>query len=162
MFILLLPMGLGILTGVFGLCQIMRAVSVQRMAGRFHKKMKKMMKVEEKSDEEALEFMPIMFWVKQGLAIGMAVGVFMDVIAYAVAEPLVKISQRAGGAAGILACQNGSASLQVAFSLWGHGSLTAGIVAFVGLAVGTAMAVCGVIVKSKVSANMNRAYANLY
>ncbi len=32
-------------------------------------------------------------------------------------------------------------------SLWGHGSLVAGIIAFAGLAVGTATTVCGVLVK---------------
>ncbi len=165
MFIWLPPMGISIMAGLFGLRQIMRAVSDQRMACRFYQKMHRWMKdggTEEKRNEETLGLIPITLLVKEELAIGMAAGVVTDIIAYAVVKPLVQISQRVGGAAGVLACQNGSTPLQVALLLWGHGSLVAGIVAFAGLAVGTATAVCGVIVKTRVSANLNRSYANLY
>lgn len=150
MFIWLPPMGIGIMAGLFGLWQIMRAVSDQRMVCRFYQKMHRWMKdggKEEKRNEETLGMIPITLLVKEGLIIGMAAGVVTDIIAYAVAEPLVQISLRVGGAACVLACQNGSRPLQVALSLWGHGSLVAGIIAFAGLAVGTATTVCGVLVK---------------
>ena len=161
MFIWLPPMGISIMAGLFGLRQIMRAVSDQRMACRFYQKMHRWMKdggTEEKRNEETLGLIPITLLVKEELAIGMAAGVVTDIIAYAVVKPLVQISRRAGGAAGVLAFQNGSTPLRVALSLWGHGSLAAGIIAFMGLAVGTAMAVCGVVVKTKVSADLERAY----
>lgn len=164
MFILLFPMGMGILAGTFGLRLMMRSVSDQRMACRFHKKTGNLMKnggTEEQGDEDGAGLIPIMPLVQKGLAAGLAVGVFMDVIAYIAAGPLVKLSQRAGGTANILACQNGSAPLQVALSLWGHGSLTAGIIAFAGLAAGTAALVCGIFVRMKVSTELDRVYEEL-
>lgn len=161
MFILLFPMGMGILAWIFGLRQIMRAVSDQRMVCRFDQRMQQWMKdggIEEKWSKEALGLIPIMPLVKKGMIIGLLAGVVMDIITYVAAQPLVQISRRAGGAAGVLAFQNGSIPLRVALSLWGHGSLAAGIIAFMRLAVGTAMAVCGVVVKTKVSADLERAY----
>lgn len=149
MFILLFPMEMGIMAGLFGIRQIMQAVSEQRSTRRIQRWMQGG-RTEEKWKEEKFGLAPIMPLLKRGMIIGMPVGVVMDMIAYAAAEPLVKISQKAGGAAGVLACQNGSTPLRVALSLWGHGSLPAGVIAFVGLAVGTATAVCGVIVKRKV------------
>ena len=44
MFILLFPMGMGILAWIFGLRQIMRAVSDQRMVCRFDQRMQQWMK----------------------------------------------------------------------------------------------------------------------
>ncbi len=161
MFILLFPMGMGILAWMFGLRQIIGAVSDQRMICHFDQRMQQWMKdggTEEKWSKEALGLIPIMPLVKKDVIIGLPAGVVMDIITYVAAQPLVKISRRAGGAAGVLVFQNGSTPLRVALSLWGHGSLAAGTIAFMGLAVGTAMAVCGVVVKTKVSADLERAY----
>lgn len=165
MFILLFPMGMGIMAGMFGVRLMMRAVSDQRMVWRFYKTIRKWMKgggAEEKWNEEALGLLPIKPLAKKGLAIGLAAGVFMDVIAYVSAEPLVRLSQSVGGAAGELSYQNGSLPFQVALSLWGHGSLADGTIAFAGLMVGTMIFVCGVFVRMKVSANLDKACTELY
>jgi len=158
-------MGMGILAGTFGLGLIMRAVSDQRMAWRFHEKLLQWTDgggTEEKGNGEVPGLMSVMPLLKKGLAFGLAAGVFIDVTAYAAAGTLVQISQRAGGAAGVLACQNGSTPLQVALSLWGHGSLAAGIIAFAGLAAGTATLVCGAFVQRKVSAELDGVWAECH
>lgn len=154
MFIWLPPMGIGIMAGIFGMRQIMRVVSYQRMVCRSYKKRQRGIKgdgTEERWNEEALELMPIMPLVKRGMVIGIPAGMVMDMLAYKAAEPLVRLSQSVGGAAGDLSYQNGSTPFRVALSLWGHGSLPAGVIAFAILALGAAMAVCGIFEKIAIS-----------
>lgn len=140
MFILLPPMGIGILAGMLGLRQMIRVVTYQRTTGKLHTETERItMGVEEKRK-----------WVKKALAIGAVSGIAMDVIAYTAAGPLARMGRRFGSAAGVLAYRNGNSPLQVALSLWGHGSLLNGAIAFVVLAVGTAVAVCGMVVKWRI------------
>ncbi len=96
MFILLFPMGMGILAWIFGFRQIMRAVSDQRMVCRFDQRMQQWMKdggTEEKWSKEVLGLIPIMPLVKKGMIIGLLAGVVMDIITYVAAQPLVQISR---------------------------------------------------------------------
>ena len=133
-------MGIGILAGMIGLRQMISVVTYQRTTGKLYTETERItMGIDEKRK-----------WVKKALAIGAVSGIAMDVIAYAAAGPLARMGQRLGSVAGVLAYRNGSSPLQVALSLWGHGSLLNGAIAFAVLAVGTAVAVCGMVVKWRI------------
>lgn len=150
MFVLLPPMGIGILAGMFGLRQMMRAAAYQRAIYNLYTE------TERRTTDTGAERK----WLMKVWAIGAAAGIAMDLIAYAAAGPLARMGQRLGSAAGVFACRNGSSPLRVALSLWGHGSLFGGGVAFVVLAAGTAAAVCGVIRRAELSAKLDRTLAN--
>ena len=123
MFILLFPMGMGILAWMFGLRQIIGAVSDQRMICHFDQRMQQWMKdggTEEKWSKEALGLIPIMPLVKKDVIIGLPAGVVMDIITCrsATARKDIPESRRRGGRTGLSEWQYTATGGAVVMGTW--------------------------------------------